>query len=118
MAKKHVNLYFLQCQNDYFEMLDNLKEFKELAQNGHVSQEEYDQMLREVDLVRANYERLAYIMLLLNKPKNDKKEKNDMNKSWYEALSGASKEAILDENKDALIDLKNYLKKAKEEINE
>ena len=118
MAKSHVNLYFLQCQADYFEMLDNLKEFKELAAEGKISQEEYEQMLHEIELVKSNYERLAYIMMLLNKPKDKKNIDADMNKSWYQALSGASKEVIFDENRDVLADLKLCIQKAKGESNE
>ena len=114
MAKSHVNLYYLQCQQDYFEMLDNLKEFKELASQGKISQENYNQMLREIEIIKSNYERLSYIMLLLNKPRRKSKEDHDMNRSWYNALSGASKEVILDENRDVLADLKRFIKEGKE----
>ena len=115
MAKGDINLYFLEVQDQYFEMLDNLKEFKELAVEGKVSQDEYDQMLREVELLKSNYERIAYIIMLLNKPKKSKRENADINNSWYNALSGASKEVILDENKDVLVDLKNLIRKSKQE---
>ena len=118
MAKKHVKNYFLEVQNCYFEMLYNLKEFKALAQEGKVSQEDYDQMLREVELNKNNYERIAYIIMLLNKPNRISKEENDINKAWYKELQGASKEAILDESRDVLIDLKKYLKERKESANE
>lgn len=110
MSKFDVNLYFLEIQNTYFEMLDNLNEFKELAQKGEVSQEEYDNMLQEVDLLRANYERIAYIIMLLNKPKNLSRENADINASWYKELKGASKEVIIDESRDVLADLKKYIK--------
>ena len=33
-------------------------------------------------------------------------EEADLNKSWYNELQGASKEAILDESRDVLCDLK------------
>ena len=111
MAKADVNLYFLEVQNEYFEMLDNLKEFKELAQEGKITQEDYDQMLKEVELVKSNYERIAYIIMLMNKPNRKDKEQADINKSWYNALSGASKEAIINESKDVLADLKAMIKK-------
>lgn len=114
MAKKHVNLYFLEQQALYFEMLDNLKEFEQLAKEGKISQEEYDQMLKEVELNKANYERLAYIIMLLNKPNRKNKEEADINAAWYKQLNGASKEVILDESKDVLADLKALIKKRKE----
>ena len=114
MAKSDVNLYFLQVQNDYFEMLDNLKEFETLAKEGRISQTEYEDMLKQVDLIRANYERIAYIIMLLNKPNKKDKQDADMYKKWYNELQGGSKEAILDENKDVLKELKEYIKKGKE----
>ena len=114
MAKADVNLYFLEVQNEYFEMLDNLKEFKELAQEGKITQEDYEQMLKEVELVKSNYERIAYIIMLMNKPNRKDKEQADINKSWYNALNGASKEAIINESKDVLADLKALIKKGQE----
>lgn len=114
MAKRHVNLYFLEVQNQYFEMLENLKEFKDLAAEGRVSQEEYDQMLNEVELEKSNYERIAFIIMLLNKPNKKDKDEADMNLAWYKELQGASKEVILNEGRDVLADLKALIKKGKE----
>lgn len=117
MAKRHVQQFYLEQENLYLEMLDNLKDFKELAELGRISQEEYDQAIKEVDLLRSNYERLAYIIMLLNKPNKEDNEEADMNRSWYNELKGASKEAILDESKDVLKTLKEMIKKGKE-VNE
>lgn len=117
MAKIDVNLYFLEMQDQYYEMLDNLKEFKELSTEGAISQDEYDNMLREVELLRNNYERLAYIMFLLNKPSSKNAKKRNLNLSWYSELKGASKEAVLDENANVLADLKNLIKLGKERFN-
>lgn len=114
MAKRHLTLYFLEVENLYLEMLENLKDFKELAQEGKIPQEDYDQALKEVDLLRANYERIAYIMMLLNKPNRKSNEEADMNKSWYASLEHASKEAILDESQDVLKTLKELIKKGRE----
>lgn len=114
MSKAHVNLYFLEIQNQYFEMLENLKEFKELAEQGKISQDEYNNMIAEVELLKSNYERISYIIMLLNKPQKKSKEENDINIAWYNSLKGASKEAILDESKDVLVDLKALIKKGKE----
>lgn len=114
MAKKHVNMYFLEVQNNYFEMLDNLKEFKQLAEEGKIAQEDYDQMLAEVELEKSNYERIAYIIMLLNKPNKSSNEEADINRAWYKELQGASKEVIIKESADVLADLKALIKKGKE----
>ena len=115
MAKKDVVLYFLQMEDQYLEMLDNLKEFKEMAASGAIAAEEYEQAAEEVDVLKQNYERIAYIMFLLNKPNRKSKSPTRDELSWYNALKGASKEAILDENRDALATLKKVLKEYKNE---
>lgn len=117
MAKKHVIQYFLEVQNQYLEMLDSVKELDRAAKEGLVEQERVDQMTQEIETLKANYERLSYIMLLLNKPNRKQKEKKEenINKEWYDYLQGASKEAILNEDKDVLIDLKNMIREIKKE---
>lgn len=110
MAKIDVNLYFAQMESQYFEMLENVKDIEEEAQNGNIPPEEYEQLQREVDLLKTNYERLAWIIMLLNKPARKGNEKADVNREWYQYLKGASKEAVINENKDILANLKKYVK--------
>ena len=113
MAKIHVNQYFLEVQNQYLEMLDNLKDFKELAAEGKISEQEYFNMLNEIELLKSNYERIAYIIMLLNKPKSKKAKEDKTTLSWYTYLQGSSKEAILDENRDVLADMKKLIREGK-----
>ena len=113
MAKSHVVQYFLEVEHQYLEMLDNVKDFKELAESNAITHEEYEQALAEIELLKANYERIGYIMFLLNKPQRKSKKLDDTTLSWYKALSHASKEAILDENRDALCTLKKLIKEGK-----
>ena len=118
MAKKHVNQYFLEVENQYFEMLTNLQEAKKLLVENQFSEETYIQMDKAVQNLKTNYERIAYIIFLLNKPnKKDKKEAKIFT-SWYNRLRFASKEAILNENKDVLAHLKQLLKEGKIGANE
>lgn len=116
MAKVHLNLYYLEVQNQYFEMLENLKEFKELATQGVIDQAEYNKVLREVEQLKSNYERLSYEMFLLNKPSDKNSKKRSVNQDWYSQLQGASKEAVIDENADVLADLKKYIKEGKDRL--
>ena len=111
MAKRHVVEYFLQVEYQYLEMLDNLKEFKELLAANRISNEEFQQAIAEIELIKANYERISYIMFLLNKPNRKTKEEVELAKSWYDALQYASKEAIINENNDALAKIKDMIKK-------
>lgn len=120
MAKTDVNLYFLQLQNQYFEELNMLPEFKSLAAEGIWSEEQYETQLERIQLLKQNYERLAYVMWLLAKPKNNKKitksKKADLNSLWYTSLKGASKEAVINENADILADFKKLIKEGKESL--
>lgn len=113
MAKRHVVQYFLEMEHQYLEMLDNIKDFKELVAEGKISQEDLNQALAEVERIKANYERIAYIMFELNKPNKKDKKIDRTTLSWYNTLKYASKEALLDENRDALCKIKELLREGK-----
>ena len=118
MSVKHVNQYFLEIENQYLEMLDDLKELKELYAEQKITNESYQQVAEEVSKLKENYERIAYILFLLKKPnKKDKKEDN-IAKSWYAALKQSSKEALLNENNDVLKHIKKLIKEGKLNNNE
>lgn len=117
MAKRDVALYFLQVQSQYFEMVKLAKEMNEELKKGFVTQEQVESIQNEMNILKANYERIAYIMLLLNKPnrKSKKSKEESIYKEWYDYLKGASKEAIMDENRDVLCDFKKFIKEIKDE---
>jgi len=109
MARKHVISYFLQVQQQYFEMLENVSLLDKAAKEGKVTEEQFLQAQESLTILKNNYERIAWIIMLLNKPNRNSKQESLYDKQWYEELKGASKEAILDENKDALADFKKLL---------
>lgn len=113
MAKRHVVQYYLEIENQYLEMLSNMQEFKNLLSENKISQEDFIKATEEIEIIKANYERISYIMFLLNKPNKKTKTDVDLAKSWYNALSHASKEALIDENRDALCVIKDLIKKGK-----
>lgn len=114
MARRHVVNYYLEIENQYQEMLQLLPVYKEMAQEGKISPEDYQINLDYIERLKENYERISYIILLLNKPNKKGKEEDEINKTWYEALKFSSKEAIMDENRDCLSHLKETIKKGKE----
>ena len=113
MAKSHVVQYYLEVENQYLEMAENLKEMQELVAENKISAEDYEQVLREVEIIKSNYERIGYILFLLNKPNRKNKKLDATSLSWYAALKTASKEAIVDENRDALCTIKALIKEGK-----
>lgn len=113
MAKSHVIQYFLEVENEYLELVSNLAEFRELVAEGKISNDDLSSMLLEVDKVKENYTRIGYIMFLLNKPQRKSKRLTEEESSWYNSLSYASKEAILDESRDVLCKLKELIREGK-----
>lgn len=117
MAKRHVIKYYLEVENTYIEMQETLKELQKMASEGKVEESVFLNAKEEIDIIKNNYDRLSYIMFLLNKP--NRKSKNDydekINKSWYDYLKSSSKEAIMDESRDALKEFKKIVRSLKDE---
>lgn len=120
MARRDLIEYYLEQQAVYFEMLKDIQDIEKDHKEGLIDDERYEQLMSvvspDIEAVKANYERISYMVLLLNKPqrksKGEKYEKE--NKEWYDHLQGASREAILDESKDALADFKKLVRESKE----
>lgn len=113
MAKSHVIQYFLEQENLYLELVSNLPELRELAAEGKISSEDLEAAVVDIEKAKENYARIGYIMFLLNKPQRKSKKITAADQAWYNALSFASKEAILDESRDVLIKLKELIKEGK-----
>lgn len=113
MAKSHVIQYFLEQENTYLELVANLPELRELAAEGKISNEDLEAAIIDIEKAKENYARIGYIVFLLNKPQRKSKTITREEQSWYDALSFASKEAILDESRDALVKLKELIKEGK-----
>lgn len=114
MAKRHVVQYFLELENTYVEMQDTVKELQQLAQEGKVEESAYLDAKKDIETIKQNYERVAYIIYLLNKPNRKTKEEKQVETSWYNCLKTSSKEAIVDETKDALSHFKGIVEELKQ----
>jgi len=117
MSKRDVNNIYLQQQMLYFGMLENAKEFDRMYKAGEISKERFEQAQREVERVKDNYMQISYFMLELQKPfkKRERQEWERINKVLYDSLEGYSKEALLDESKDALADFRKLIEESKKE---
>ena len=117
MALKHVKEYYLQCQQQYFEMLADAKDFDEALKAGLILQDQFDQAQNLLNGVKENYERLSYIMFLFNKPKNRKKEGkfNKQHSSIVNYFDGTNskKDDVLLENKNVLVEFKKLISEVK-----
>lgn len=110
MSRKHVDDYFNQLYSDYLEMIEALKDMEEECKNGIVSPDRVEQLKNMLEPIKINYERISYIIFLLNMP--NKKEK----RRWYDKQHSKIKfnnqntlEGVRQENKQALEDAKKSL---------
>ena len=115
MAKNDVIHYYQTMEAQYFEMLQDVKDFDEALKAGIVSEEQFQQAQSLLETIKTNYERLSYIMLLLNEPRRKKKKSKFKNNHLplYKYLEPSSKEYIEMENQDALKRFKDYVKSVK-----
>lgn len=117
MAKKDVQQYFFNMLVQYLEEKQNLADFESALKEGHITQEQMDEVLEIVAKLEENYHRLAYIMFLLDMP-NRKSKKEYYVKQYKPILDefkrlGADIDSIKEENSDALMHFKTALAKLK-----
>ena len=112
MARKDVLIYFKQVEDQYLEMLEDVKDYDKDHAHGEISDEKYDELMGLIDRVKDNYERIAYIVFLLNAPARDRKKAKyeRQNKRVFHGLENSSLYKVLDENADALKNIKKILK--------
>ena len=105
MSVKHVKDYYNQLYSQYLEMEDDIKDLSQAVSNHIVMPEVLDQAVKELDKVKENYQRINYIMFLLDMP--NKKEKQRIYQKRTSAViknipESAKLNSILDENKKCL----------------
>lgn len=107
MSQKDVIRYYNEVVESYKDMLENLKDIEEEMKESLVTPEQVEQMKRMAQPIVDNYKTLSYIIFLLNRP--TKKEKfNRYEKQNKKLLENCrTKEEVLNENKEALNNLKN-----------
>jgi len=112
MAYLDVKAYFLEVEDQYMSMLNIIKNLENSYTNGEISKEVLNNFQENALQMKANYERLAYVMFLFNKPKATKKRQKFHSKleDKFE-LVGADKKTIIDENTNILKDFEKYLDK-------
>ena len=118
MAVKDVKEYYYKMLAQYLEMKNDLADFEEALKNGFITEDQMQAALEEVNALQLNYDRLTYIMYLLELPKRRSKHAkyNKANRKIIEALKDrkADIDSVDLENKSALDHFRKELKKLKE----
>jgi hypothetical protein len=116
MALRDVKEYYFKMLSQYLEMKADLADFEQALKDGFITEEQMQGAIDEVNKVQQNYERLSYIMYLLNLPKRKSKQKKYKANTVNAALAtefkarNADVEAVELENKDALAAFKQEMK--------
>lgn len=114
MSKKHVEQYYNEICDQYMEMQQNIKDFEQIAMEGMIEPERLDEIKKNIEPLMVNYERISYIMYLLNKPNKKEKLKvyEKQNKKILKKLNkNNSLENTLNENTNCINTLKETLHK-------
>ena len=117
MAVKDVKQYYYAMLAQYIEMKADLADFEQALADGFITEEQLEAIREDVLRVENNYERLSYIMYLLEMPnKKSKKVKyaktNKKLLAFFDAAD-ATQGIVEDENRDTLNHLRTELKKLK-----
>jgi hypothetical protein len=116
MAVKHVKDYLYTIQQQYIEMKADLADMEEALKAGFITEDKLATVKENVEILETNYNRIAYINYLLDMPARKAKEPkyNKQNKKQLEKFiaENATKEAVVEENTNAL----KIIKEEKEKL--
>lgn len=105
MSVKAVEQVYKQICDQYQEMLQDIKDIEREAAEGLCDPELVDRLTAQIEPIKQNYQRWAYIMFLLHQPQRKEKQRGYVrrNKKLLENLEKANSiESTLQENKEAL----------------
>ena len=110
MAVKDVRAYYEEVASQYTDMMNELKDFTELAHNNMFPPERLEQVEQTIQPLKRNYEMLSYVMFLLNKP-NRKEKAKKYEKCQSKLIKNLDKcntrEGVLQENAEAIKNLRD-----------
>ena len=109
MALVDVKDYFLKVQDQYNTSCQFMEAFAKEYKQGNFTDEQMQENLKDFNVVKTNYERLAYVMYLLEKPRNTKKSNVAYNqhKKKEHLFGGCSDKIVIDENTSVINNLKD-----------
>ena len=110
MSKKDVIEYYKTISKQREEMLQNLKDFEKECENGMIEPERIETIKENIQPLLRNYERISFIMFLLNQPNKleNKKKYNEKIKEKIEKLKPEnSLESVIKENNEVINKTKN-----------
>lgn len=116
MAKVHVNNYYKQQVKQLLSMQEAAKNMQEAYQNKQIDEDTYDKFVQLTEVLRANVDRISYIVFLLNQPRFSLKKflRNHESKLDYFIGHNADEAGVFAENNKVLEDMQQYIDLMKE----
>jgi len=108
MAKRHVIEYYCNIENQYLKMKKMCDSFEKQVKEGKGSLETLENVKENTTRLQENYDRISYIVYLLNMPNKEKKVSRykKQNDKIEKHLSTSNLDAVKEENRDVLKKLK------------
>lgn len=112
MSVKRLEQEYIQIAEQYHEMLENLKDMEKEFNDGLIPPEFLDNLKKQIEPIKNNYEQWSYIMFILHEPQ--RKAKRD---KYRETIAAKLKDldiknspkARLEAGKEALNGLKEMI---------
>ena len=120
MALKDVKEYYYHMTAQFMELKADLADFEEAFAKGYITEDKLEAVKEELIKVEVNYERLSYIMYLLEMPNKKQKKpgyaaRNATLVNFF-ADHNADMDSVIVENKSSLDNLRAELKRLTEEV--
>lgn len=114
--RKDLKAYYVACQKQYNELQKVLEDINKEIAEGKVTEEQKASFENYFNIVQTNYQRISYMMHLLNKPPKfiqkfeDKKALKEQERLMEEfRKQNATDDQVLAENLDAIDKLKESI---------
>lgn len=118
MAYRHLKDYYEKIQSQYMEMLGDAKDYQQGVDEGSLTPEQAEQAYAMTAKLKENYERITYVLYLLEMPNRKSKEKTyeRQNRKALRYLSDekADEESAVSEGGDALKEFRSFIKGLRE----
>lgn len=114
MAKRDVVKYFKDQQEMYLDMVESAKAVDEAFKAGRFEESAANAIKEQINVMRQNYERIAYIMYLLNMPIKEANKEEYIDNNFcvedYLKQKRADAYSVNKESKKALEEFKRIIK--------
>lgn len=108
MSKKDFDKEYAQVENQYLEMVENLKDMEKEMAEGLVNPDLFEQMKQTIEPLLVNYRMWNYVKFILDKPNRKQKEEKYKNQNKKLMAKMKTLEETKEENNKVLDELKEY----------